>query len=187
MGAPCIFLSSLLLTSLLLACGPQHIPPPPTRPGNGDATGTVPAKLGAFTDTSPTGLLTKLQADFRTNSGYRTWAHNDVHWVPALKIFGASYLDATLTKSVAANATNHPVGVASVLELYADAGGQLLNGWAVLAKASTAADASGWLSYEVQKTAGQFSGAPTVYALGAQACATCHTPAPAYIIPVTTK
>ena len=173
----------------LAACGSMTVsappPPAPATTGSGDATsaGGIPASIGAFTDTSPVGMLTKLQGDYQAKSGYKTWSNDGLHYVADLKVYATSYLSATLQEAVTAGAASMPVGSVSVLELYTDSTGKTLAGWAVLAKANANGGASSWLSYEVKQTNGVF-GNPSVYALGDPSCATCHTPEPGYMVPL---
>jgi hypothetical protein len=128
-------------------------------------------------------MLAQLRNEFETNTGYRDWSSDKLHFESALNAYVKSYGNDALVAAVNAKAADQPIGAIGVLELYQDAGGATLNGWGVLAKATTDAGAAGWFSFEVEAKDGVF-GAPAVDAMGDPACATCHTAAPAYLIPV---
>lgn len=177
------------LTTVSLTLGACSREPGTSAPGPNSANGTaapalVPSPIGPFTDTSPSGMLACLQSDFTTNSGYRTWKNNGVHWIKTLSTYGETYESATLVASIAAGNTEPPVGASSVLELYADSAGKTLNGWAVLAKGTVWSGKGSWFSFELTAGPdGQF-GEPTVNDMGDPDCAQCHAPAPGYIIPM---
>jgi hypothetical protein len=118
----------------------------------GTSTGTVPATSLYFTDTSPTGMLNRLQSDRTNNTGYRTWTKKSVvHLVTSLAAYGQTYWNDTLAAGLAAAQVPYPVGSVAVKEVYGDAAGQVFLGWAVLERSSTAQTPSDWFSYQILK------------------------------------
>ena len=76
-----------------------------------------------------------------------------------------------------AKSTDHPIGAASVKEMYKD--GKPF-GWAVMVKEEKGKGGSGWYWYEVTST----TDSSKIYAegRGARACATCHAQGTDYVI-----
>lgn len=85
------------------------------------------------------------------------------------------FLNPRLAESLAAGASSHPLGAASIKELYA-ADGTTLRGWAVEVKVAASSDSGGtgkgWYWYEAFSTSA--SATPVVSAPGAAACTGCH-------------
>lgn len=81
-----------------------------------------------------------------------------------------TFVNDTLATSIRANATTHPVGSASIKELYSSA--DALTGWAVSVKVSeTNGNGNDWYWYEVFSTT---QNNPVADATGAGLCTGCH-------------
>lgn len=110
--------------------------------------------------------------DFLKTDGYGAWAaESAVHDSPIhgkVLVFANPTLDASLK---AGNAS-HPMGSASVKELY-DADGATLKGWAVMIKTQADSDGgNGWYWYETTDLTSAAN--PTISGKGDATCTGCH-------------
>jgi hypothetical protein len=99
--------------------------------------------------------------------------HTNIGW-PVLV-----YLDPLLDASMAAGNDSHPVGAASVKEMYDDDGD--LQGWAVMVKTEPdSAGGRGWFWYEVTST--RSGDEPVAIGNGVPLCLGCHFPGQDFVL-----
>ena len=81
-----------------------------------------------------------------------------------------TYVNDKLDRSMMSGAEEHPVGAASIKELYKDG---KLYGWAAAIKVKSGAKANGWYWYEVLSTTDNSK--PVAASLGSAKCVGCHS------------
>ena len=105
--------------------------------------------------------------------GYKRYkAESAVHPSSTGAVHGdvRTYVNDKLDCSMMSGAKEHPVGSASIKELYKDG---KLYGWAAAIKAKSGAKANGWYWYEVLSTTDNSN--PVAASLGSAKCAGCHS------------
>jgi hypothetical protein len=83
------------------------------------------------------------------------------------------FINDTLEQSLASGAAEHPVGAASVKEIY-QGNGTTLRGWAAMVKVEAGSGGDTWFWYENYDTASNDS--PVAASRGAGICVPCHGP-----------
>jgi hypothetical protein len=85
------------------------------------------------------------------------------------------FVTPALRDSLAAGAAEHPIGAATVKEMY-ERDGTTLRGWAVMVKVAAAGgdDGRGWYWYENLGTGADDGADPIAAATGVELCADCH-------------
>jgi len=110
---------------------------------------------------------------FLTSGEYKQWtAESAVHKSSGPHGMVRTFANETLTASLTAKNTEHPVGSAAIKELY-KGDGTTLRGWAVELKASAGAGGATWYWYEVFSTTDGSS--PVADGLNHSTCTGCHS------------
>ena len=99
---------------------------------------------------------------------YRDWIGEPAPHASTGPHFGSvrTFVDACLADSLDAGAAEHPVGAASVKELYGN--GDSVRGWAVMVKVAADAADDGWYWFEI------YDGSIYADAVGPALCTNCH-------------
>lgn len=121
----------------------------------------VPTESGALFNYLKNGDYKEFQAESMVHAPMNGSPHNMVR----------TYLNDTLIDSFAEGKSEHPVGSATIKELY-QSDGATLNGWAVSVKTGASDSGDGWYWYEVLSTTDGSS--PIVSSNGASLCTGCH-------------
>ena len=143
-------------------------PRPEVRPEvKPEPTPDKPPTSGVPTDTK--GLFAFLKA-----GKFLSWKkESKVH--PAIAIHSSQarvFINTALDKSLSAGNKSHPVGSASVKELY-DSTGKTLRGWAVMVKVANAGNVNDWYWYETFNTTSAAN--PVASGRGISLCYGCHS------------
>ena len=157
---PCL---ALALSLALAACGDS---------GGDDGSAGPDSALLPVGDVpnDPSRLFTFLSAGDYTGFAAESAVHSPTLGSPhsSVRVFVNSLLD----ESLKAGNSSHPVGSASVKELYAS-DGTTLRGWAVMVKTQEDSDnGRGWYWYEIFSTTDGSN--PAVSANGSGSCTGCH-------------
>ena len=106
--------------------------------------------------------------------GYEAFAaESEIH--PATSAHSSMarvFINQLLEQSLMSGATEHPVGAASVKEIY-QANGTTLRGWAVMVKVEETGAGGAWYWYENYNT--NSGDSPVAASKGASICVPCHS------------
>lgn len=148
------------LAMLLIACGGKSIP------SDGKPVAGIP--------TDSTEMFTFLQS-----GTYKDWnAESKVHESEGPHGQVRTFVNAALVASMTADKDEHPVGGASVKELY-DEDGTTLTGWAVMLKVAPGTSDKTWYWYEVFSTT---NGSKPIQGIAHSTCTDCHSSGTDYVI-----
>ena len=173
----CLLFASIVSLS---ACGGDDNNVDPNNTNNVNNTNNLNNTNNANNVNNTDGVPTESDALFAwlQTSPYSGWTSESAIHASAGPHFGdvLTYVNATLEASLSADATEHPVGSASVKELYGD--DDVLDGWAAMVKVAAGTGEESWYWYE---TTNLDQNSPIAEGIGNGVCTGCHSSGVDYV------